>query len=149
MMGAAHSAEGEVPRSRLISSDESRIQAIFPRRVAAGGASPSDLPTEADDVFCSNVVCTSRYTFWTFLPKVLFEQFQQLSNCYFLVIGIMQAIPSISPTRGFPSVYVPLSFVLFISMLRSAVEDYRRHVADDNVNKYAPVPSLIVRPILP
>ena len=32
----------------------------------------------------SNVIATTRYTWWNFLPKSLFEQFRRIANIYFL-----------------------------------------------------------------
>jgi len=68
--------------------------------------------------FMDNVVKTSRYTWYNFLPKNLAEQLGQVSNFYFLCIGILQAIPEISTTRGIPTMYIPLTFILFVSGLR-------------------------------
>lgn len=37
--------------------------------------------------YCDNNVITSKYTWWNFLPKNLWEQFQNLANVYFLFVG--------------------------------------------------------------
>jgi magnesium-transporting ATPase (P-type) len=63
----------------------------------------------------------------------LFEQFHRLVNIFFLFLAIIQAIPSISPlnqTAGF----VQLLFMLSITAVKQAYEDYLRHRADDEVN---------------
>ncbi|KAF1772918.1 P-type ATPase, N-terminal [Phytophthora cactorum] len=52
--------------------------------------------------YCSNLVITSRFTIYNFLPKLLFYEFSKLANAYFLVISIMQTIKPISNTGGFP-----------------------------------------------
>jgi len=49
------------------------------------------------DRFCSNYVKTTRYTKWNFLPLCLFFQYTKVSNLYFLLSAIIQAIPIISP----------------------------------------------------
>ena len=36
-----------------------------------------------------NVIVSSRYTAYNFLPKSLLEQFRRLANVYFLVIGMI------------------------------------------------------------
>ena len=41
-----------------------------------------------------NIVKTSRYNIFTFLPKSLFEQFRRLANVYFLVLGAIAAVGS-------------------------------------------------------
>ena len=44
----------------------------------------------------ANVIITSRYTLFSFLPKSLFEQFRRLANVYFLMIGIIALIGTYS-----------------------------------------------------
>ena len=46
----------------------------------------------------SNSISTTKYTIFTFFPKYLYEQFRKYWNVYFLMIGMMQQIPDISPT---------------------------------------------------
>jgi len=48
-----------------------------------------------------NTVITSSYTVFNFPFKNLWLQFQNLANVYFLFVGILQCIPSISTTNGF------------------------------------------------
>jgi hypothetical protein len=74
--------------------------------------------------FPDNTVITSKYTALSFLPLNLFEQFLNLANAYFLIIGILQIIPAISTTDGNPTMYQPLAFIVFVSALRAAKEDY-------------------------
>ena len=84
--------------------------------------------------FNSNTVSSSRYTFFNFIPLVLFSQFRRLVNVYFLVISILQlSTSSYSPTNPYSTI-VPLATVLFIAALREAIDDFRRHVADGAVN---------------
>lgn len=42
--------------------------------------------------FCSNRVSTAKYDVVTFLPCFLFEQFRRYSNCFFLLIALLQVI---------------------------------------------------------
>ena len=46
----------------------------------------SAFEADTDDKFANNVIRTAKYTPITFLPLNLFEQFQRLSNFYFLII---------------------------------------------------------------
>eukprot|EP00808_Paulinella_micropora_P007559 g34298.t1 len=87
-------------------------------------------------VYPDNYVVTSSYTIINFLPKNLWEQFQNVANIYFLLVGILQMIPSISTTGGIPTMYQPLSFILFVSALRAAVEDYAKHNSDAKRNSF-------------
>ena len=49
---------------------------------------------DIDEKYPPNVVLTSRYNIFTFLPKSLFEQFRRLANVYFLVLGVIAAVGS-------------------------------------------------------
>ena len=91
----------------------------------------------------SNVVITSRYTALNFVFYNLWDQFHEVSNIYFFLIGILQLVPSISTTQGIPDVYIPLSFILFVSGVRAAVDDYAKHQED---NDRAAKPYLVYDP---
>lgn len=84
--------------------------------------------------FCSNRVVTSKYTKWNFIPVNLIEQFKKASNVYFLVIMFLQMIPMISISGGNPAMLPPLVFVITLSMIKDAYEDYQRHSKDDDEN---------------
>lgn len=47
-----------------------------------------------------NKIRTTKYTWYTFVPKNLFEQFSKMANVYFLFIMVLQIIPPISITNG-------------------------------------------------
>ncbi len=81
-----------------------------------------------------NIICTSKYTRYTFLPKNLIEQFSKMANVYFIFISFMQMIPIISITNGFPAQIFPLGVVIFISMLKDLFEDWKRHKSDHQEN---------------
>jgi len=82
----------------------------------------------------SNTVVTSRYNIITFLPMNLFQQFKKAPNMYFLIIMFMQMIPLISISNGQPAMALPLVFVVIVSMIKDAYEDYKRHVSDKAEN---------------
>ncbi|KAH9261482.1 hypothetical protein BASA81_000138 [Batrachochytrium salamandrivorans] len=84
--------------------------------------------------YAGNVVVTSRYNVVTFLPKFLFEAFSKFANAYFLVVCTMQAIPLVSITDGVPLTLVPLSVVLFVEAVVTALEDRQRHKDDALAN---------------
>ncbi|EEC13161.1 conserved hypothetical protein, partial [Ixodes scapularis] len=77
---------------------------------------------------------TAKYNFISFLPKFLFEQFRRYANVFFLFIALLQQIPNVSPTGRYTTA-VPLVFILLVSALKEIVEDFKRHLADDAVNK--------------
>ncbi|GMF18722.1 unnamed protein product [Phytophthora lilii] len=84
--------------------------------------------------YCSNLVITSRFTLYNFLPKLLFYEFSKLANAYFLVISVMQTIKPISNTGGFPASLPALSIIVLIDMFFACLEDYKRHKADHIAN---------------
>ena len=65
---------------------------------------------------------------YSFLPKNLLEQFRRLANIYFLIISLLQLLTDLSPTSRYTTV-LPLGFVLFMSAIKEAIEDYARHKA--------------------
>lgn len=72
----------------------------------------------------NNYVSTTKYNFITFLPKALFEQFRRVANLYFLLAAAF-SLTSLAPFNP-ASLIAPLVFVLGISMLKEAMEDWRR-----------------------
>ncbi|XP_031569883.1 phospholipid-transporting ATPase IA-like isoform X2 [Actinia tenebrosa] len=84
--------------------------------------------------YCDNKISTAKYNFITFLPKFLLEQFSRYSNVFFLFIALLQQIDGVSPTGRYTTA-VPLLAVLSCSAIKEIIEDYKRHKADDLVNK--------------
>jgi phospholipid-transporting ATPase len=84
----------------------------------------------------TNNVISSSYTLWNFLPFNLILQFSNMSNLYFLFVGALQIIPAITTTDGNPTMYQPLAFIVMVSAIRAASEDYQKHKADAKRNGY-------------
>ncbi|OMJ92527.1 hypothetical protein SteCoe_4657 [Stentor coeruleus] len=84
-------------------------------------------------MFPSNYLSTTKYNLLTFLPFSLFMQFRRVANIYFLITAILQSISYISPLHPFSAI-APLVFVLSVSMIREAIEDYLRYRSDKEVN---------------
>jgi magnesium-transporting ATPase (P-type) len=90
---------------------------------------------EGAPVHCSNEVVTTKYTWWNFLPKNLFEQFYgKLANVFFLFVIFMETQPSVSISGGKAVTLMPLSFVMLISMIKDAFEDCKRRKSDKEAN---------------
>ncbi|KAK3515534.1 hypothetical protein QTP70_024217, partial [Hemibagrus guttatus] len=84
--------------------------------------------------FCDNHVSTTKYGIFTFLPRFLYEQIRRAANAFFLFIALMQQIPDVSPTGRYTTL-VPLIFILTVAGIKEIIEDYKRHKADNTVNK--------------
>jgi len=85
-------------------------------------------------LFAPNSIRTSKYTWLTFLPKNLMEQFSKMANVYFLFIMVLQCIPPISISNGQPAILFPLAFVITVSAIKDIFEDRKRHKSDDIEN---------------
>ncbi|XP_040573208.1 probable phospholipid-transporting ATPase IM isoform X4 [Lepeophtheirus salmonis] len=83
--------------------------------------------------YSNNHIKTSKYSFLTFLPLNLFEQFQRLANFYFLCLLILQLIPVISSLTPVTTA-VPLIGVLSLTAIKDAYDDIQRHQTDRQVN---------------
>jgi len=81
----------------------------------------------------NNSISTGKYTFVTFLPKFLYEQFRKYANIFFLTIGLLQQIPGISPTGRYVTI-VPFLVILAITAIKEIVEDFKRHLEDRKIN---------------
>ncbi|KAI9561929.1 hypothetical protein GHT06_012891 [Daphnia sinensis] len=80
-----------------------------------------------------NGIRNQKYNFFTFLPMVLFQQFKFFLNLYFLIMAISQFIPEIR--IGYLYTYWgPLCFVLLVTTIREAIDDFRRAQRDKEIN---------------
>ena len=80
-----------------------------------------------------NHVKTSKYHWLTFIPVNILEQFRKLVNVYFLSLIIL-----VSATNGpvDPKSWgISLAFIVFLTMIKQAYEDYQRHNVDEKNNK--------------
>ncbi|XP_028167293.1 probable phospholipid-transporting ATPase IA isoform X1 [Ostrinia furnacalis] len=84
--------------------------------------------------FVSNSISTAKYSVPSFIPLFLFEQFRRYSNCFFLLIALLQQIPDVSPTGRWTTL-TPLILILSVSAVKEIVEDFKRHRADDETNR--------------
>ena len=73
----------------------------------------------------TNSISTTKYNLFTFLPKSLFEQFRRVANIYFL----LSAGIAYSPLAAYSSssAIAPLVIVLVATMIKEAIEDWRRN----------------------
>ena len=76
----------------------------------------------------NNYVRTTRYTILSFIPLTLLENFKRMANIYFLCMAILGFMPwsPLSPVIQF----LPLVFVIAVSMLKELIEDLFRYRTD-------------------
>ncbi|CUG93741.1 phospholipid-transporting ATPase-like protein, putative, partial [Bodo saltans] len=82
---------------------------------------------------CDNTVTNSKYTIITFFPLNLFEQFHRPINMYFLIVALLQFIPSIAPVSPLSTVG-PLLVAFSITAAKEGYDDYCRHKQDKEDN---------------
>ena len=89
--------------------------------------------SNADMNYPDNVYVTAKYTWYTFLPLNLYEQFRRVANTYFVAIVALMFIPGVSP---FPvwTTMAPLVFILSIAAIKEWLEDRARQRKDAETN---------------
>ena len=81
----------------------------------------------------TNCMNNQKYNLFSFLPKVLYNEFKMFFNMFFLVIALSQFIPFLKV--GLLVTYIaPLIFVLAVTMLKEAYDDILRLMRDRELN---------------
>lgn len=78
--------------------------------------------------FQNNYIKTSKYSWLTFLPLNLLEQFQRIANFYFLCLLLLQLIPAISSLTPITTA-IPLIGVLALTAVKDAYDDIVSEIA--------------------
>lgn len=100
----------------------------------------NDRAANAAAGFATNMTSTTKYTWWNFPFKNLYEQFRRVANSYFLLVMIIQLIPGVAPITPLTSI-LPLLFVLCVTAIKDAWDDWNRRKADNEVNNRTAVVS--------
>lgn len=82
-----------------------------------------------------NFIRTTRYTWWSFFPLTLLENYRSLTNIYFIIVLIICCLP-LSPVNYLYTL-CPMVIVLAISMIRAGIEDLMKYVQDRKKNRSA------------
>ncbi|KIX96727.1 uncharacterized protein Z520_07446 [Fonsecaea multimorphosa CBS 102226] len=91
--------------------------------------------------YSRNKIRTAKYTPLSFVPKNLWFQFHNIANIYFffiVILSIFSIFGASNPGLG----SVPLIFILTVTAIKDAVEDWRRTVLDTELNN-SPVYRLV------
>lgn len=87
-----------------------------------------------ENFFERNSVSTTKYTLLTFFPLNLVTQFNKIANLYFLFLAILQMTPRVTISNRLPTIIPPLTFIVLLSMIKDAFEDYKRYKSDQEEN---------------
>ena len=113
--------------SSILSLCRNQAHKLQPRNVMIGRRDLNSI------WYPQNVIRNQKFNIITFLPLVLFEQFRFFLNLYFLVMACTQFIPMFRV--GYLYTYWgPLIFVLFVTILREAIDDIKRAYRDKELN---------------
>ena len=75
----------------------------------------------------------NKYNLITFVPLVLFNQFKQFGNFFYLLMSIAQFFPDLKV--GYLFTYIsPLAFVVCVSMAKELYDDINRRIQDKKTN---------------
>ncbi|NWH64788.1 AT10B ATPase, partial [Geococcyx californianus] len=88
---------------------------------------------QASTFYSGNRIQTTKYTWFSFLPQNLFEQFHRLGNLYFLFLVVLNWFPQVEVFHR-EITMIPLIVVLLASMIKDATEDYRKYQFDEMIN---------------
>ncbi|KAI1645875.1 phospholipid-translocating P-type ATPase [Daldinia loculata] len=91
--------------------------------------------------YARNKIRTAKYTPLSFIPKNLWFQFHNIANIFFLFMVILIIFPIFGGTNPGLNA-VPLIFILAVTAIKDAIEDYRRTILDNELNN-APVHRLV------
>uniref|UniRef100_A0A1I8IDU9 Phospholipid-transporting ATPase n=1 Tax=Macrostomum lignano TaxID=282301 RepID=A0A1I8IDU9_9PLAT len=83
--------------------------------------------------FANNCIKTTKYSLLTFLPLNLWEQFHRFANIYFVFIVVLNFMPEVSAFAKELSP-IPVVFVLAVTAVKDAFENYRRYRSDQRIN---------------
>ena len=98
--------------------------------------------------YINNIIRSSKYTLWNFLPRQLFAQFSKLANFYFLCVSVLQMIPGLSTTGNYTTI-IPLTFFVTLSMAKEGYDDFRRYRLDKAENNKMTAVLHAYKPIIP
>ncbi|KAI1300432.1 hypothetical protein F5Y03DRAFT_364100 [Xylaria venustula] len=86
--------------------------------------------------YTRNKIRTAKYTPLSFIPKNIWFQFHQIANIFFLFNVILIFFPIFGGVN--PGVNaIPLIFIITVTAIKDAIEDYRRTVLDTELNNAA------------
>lgn len=83
--------------------------------------------------YISNIITTSLYTKYNFLPKVLLNYFLSVPKLWFLFITIIE-LAGLSDTTYKYGTLIPLVLLVFIHLCRECIDDLYRHSHDEYIN---------------
>lgn len=121
---------GNIVRSRLSkpAAAERNTRNVIPNHLLR------DELDNPNSKYATNYIKTTKYTWWNFIPKNIYEQMHRVANIYFLFIVILNFVPLVNAVNKWLAL-TPLMFVLSVTGIKDIYEDYRRYKTDKVVNR--------------
>ncbi|EXJ83729.1 phospholipid-translocating ATPase [Capronia coronata CBS 617.96] len=139
-----HENHGEISEDSPMGLQQQLGDVSSSRTIYVNVPLPPEAKTEDGHIkaqYSRNKIRTSKYTPLSFVPKNLWFQFNNIANIYFLfiiILSIFSIFGASSPALG----SVPLIFILAVTAIKDAIEDWRRTVLDNELNN-SPVYRLV------
>lgn len=132
----------------LSSKKQYKDRTVYVTGCPQSSRSTTGHPHVSPEKYPSNMICNRKYNVITFLPMVLFNQFKFFLNLYFLIMACSQFISELRVGLLY-TYWAPLGFVLAVTVLREAYDDFNRYKRDKAVNSqlyqtYTPEGSFVV-----
>ena len=124
--GTPAPAKGLVRKSSSLSRRLKKKSKPANRELVLGVGTPNET---ALPKFKDNSISTGKYNLASFFPKGLYEQFRRVANLYFLSVAIISLFDTVSPIKPYTT-WTPLTLVIGLSLIKEAIEDFKRHVQD-------------------
>ncbi|XP_073505620.1 phospholipid-transporting ATPase VB isoform X2 [Phyllobates terribilis] len=86
-----------------------------------------------NSIYQTNKIKTTKYTFLSFLPKNLFEQFHRFANMYFVLLAALNFVPVVNAFQPAIAI-IPICIILAITAIKDVWEDFRRYKSDKEIN---------------
>eukprot|EP01119_Soliformovum_irregulare_P025055 TRINITY_DN9159_c0_g2_i1.p1 TRINITY_DN9159_c0_g2~~TRINITY_DN9159_c0_g2_i1.p1 ORF type:complete len:1196 (+),score=336.00 TRINITY_DN9159_c0_g2_i1:205-3792(+) len=83
--------------------------------------------------FPKNAIHTTKYKWYNFIFKNIYEQFHRLANFFFLVTALLTLVPNLTNITPVSSIS-PLLFVLGVTAIKEIYEDLKRARSDSEIN---------------
>ncbi|KAL6122208.1 P-type ATPase [Nucleospora cyclopteri] len=85
------------------------------------------------DISSENRIKNTKYTFFSFVPRIFYEQIKFPSSCFFFIIMLIQYDERLA-VGSFMGNLFPFCLILVMTMINEGVDDYKRYKRDIAVN---------------
>lgn len=81
----------------------------------------------------NNEVSNTKYSWWSFLPKIIFAHLSRFMNLYFIMIGCLQLWRDVAPVEPWTT-WVPIGIIFSFTFAREGIDNIRVYLQDRATN---------------